>query len=110
VLAADRSPLQAQGGKVIVEHTNINPTRPRTSATSGTPCWRTHCAQPQTLGRRVEIQNYIDHTAFSGDLCRLSRVRGRIWRGAAKYDAAALPRARLRLTTAWDLYAEVTRF
>jgi arginyl-tRNA synthetase len=114
-LAADRSARHASGGKVIVEHTNINPNKAAhighlRNAVLGDTLVRSL----KQLGRRIEIQNYIDDTGVQvADLV----VGFLVLRGEdlaairAKYDEAALRARGLRFDyVAWDLYAEVTRF
>ena len=114
-LTADRSPRGAPGGKVVVEHTNINPNKAAhighlRNAVLGDTLVR--CLRQ--LGRSVEIQNYIDDTGVQvADLVvgfvvlrgeDLAAVR-------AKYDEAALAERHERFDViAWDLYAEVTRY
>jgi arginyl-tRNA synthetase len=114
-LVADRSPREVSGGKIIVEHTNINPNKAAhighlRNAVLGDTLVRSL----KQLGRRVEIQNYIDDTGVQvADLV----VGFLVLRGEdlaavkAKYDEGEL-RARGRRFDylAWDLYAEVTRF
>jgi len=114
-LIADRSPRPVPGGKIIVEHTNINPNKAAhighlRNAVLGDTLVR--CLKQ--LGRSVEIQNYIDDTGVQvADLVvgflvlrgdDLSAVR-------EKYGEAALAARGERFDyLAWDLYAEVTRF
>jgi arginyl-tRNA synthetase len=62
-LTADRTPREPSGGKVIVEHTNINPNKAAhighlRNAVLGDTLVR--CLKQ--LGRSVETQNYIDDT------------------------------------------------
>ncbi len=114
-LAADRSPRPGAGGKVIVEHTNINPNKAAhighlRNAVLGDTLVR--CLRQ--LGRDVEIQNYIDDTGVQvadlvvGFLVVLGEDFATVH---AKYDEAALAARGLRFDyIAWDLYADVTRF
>jgi len=114
-LVADRAPEETAGGKVIVEHTNINPNKAAhighlRNAVLGDTLVR--CLKQ--LGRRVEVQNYIDDTGVQvADLV----VGFRVLRGedlAAVRDTYAESRLAARGLrfdfVAWDLYAEVTRF
>ena len=114
-LVGDRSPAAATGGKVIVEHTNINPNKAAhighlRNAVLGDTLVR--CLRQ--LGRRVEVQNYIDDTGVQvADLV----VGFRLLRGEdleavrARYDEARLLARGERFDfIAWDLYAEVTRY
>ncbi len=114
-LVADRSPRPVPGGKIIVEHTNINPNKAAhighlRNAVLGDTLVRFL----RQLGRTVEIQNYIDDTGVQvADLVvgflvlrgqDLSAVR-------EKFDETALAARGERFDVlAWDLYAEVTRF
>jgi arginyl-tRNA synthetase len=114
-LAAVRSPPRAAGGKIVVEHTNINPNKAAhighlRNAVLGDTLVRSL----RQLGRSVEIQNYIDDTGVQvADLV----VGFLVLRGEdletvqSKYGAAALRARGERFDfLAWDLYAEVTRF
>jgi arginyl-tRNA synthetase len=103
------------GDKIIVEHTNINPNKAAhighlRNAVLGDTLVRAL----RRLGRRVEVQNYIDDTGVQvADLV----VGFRVLRGqdleavrAAHGDepgAAGGPRFDF---ICWDLYAEVTRY
>jgi arginyl-tRNA synthetase len=114
-LVADRSPRPASGGKVVVEHTNINPNKAAhighlRNAVLGDTLVRCQ----RQLGRRVEIQNYIDDTGVQvADLV----VGFLVLRGEdlaavrANYGEETLRARGERFDyLAWDLYAEVTRF
>ncbi len=114
-LIADRSPRPVPGGKIIVEHTNINPNKAAhighlRNAVLGDTLVRFL----RQLGRSVEIQNYIDDTGVQvADLV----VGFLVLRGEdlaavrEKYDEARLAARGERFDVlAWDLYAEVTRF
>jgi arginyl-tRNA synthetase len=114
-LVSDRQARAVEGGKTIVEHTNINPNKAAhighlRNAVLGDTLVR--CLGQ--LGRRVEVQNYIDDTGVQvADLV----VGFRVLRGEeletvrAKFDEAALASRGERFDfVAWDLYAEVTRF
>ena len=114
-LTADRAPRPAAGGKIIVEHTNINPNKAAhighlRNAVLGDTLVR--CLRQ--LGRAVEIQNYIDDTGVQvADLVvGFQIVLGEDLAAVlAKYDEAALAERGLRFDyVAWDLYADVTRF
>jgi arginyl-tRNA synthetase len=96
----------AGGGKVVVEHTNINPNKAAhighlRNAVLGDVLVRVLRA----LGRPVEVQNYIDDTGVQlADVvvgfCDL--------RGLGREEVAALPEPFDFLC--WDLYAEVGRW
>jgi arginyl-tRNA synthetase len=102
-------------GKIVVEHTNINPNKAAhighlRNAVLGDTLVR----YLRRLGHRVEVQNYIDDTGVQvADLVvgflhlkdeNLAAVRDR-------YAEATLRDRGERFDfIAWDLYAEVTRF
>ena len=102
-------------GKVIVEHTNINPNKAAhighlRNAVLGDTLVR--CLR--RLGRTVEVQNYIDDTGVQlADL-----VVGFLVLRGERPDEVAERYAESRLAergerfdyVAWDLYAEVTRY
>jgi arginyl-tRNA synthetase len=103
------------GGKVIVEHTNINPNKAAhighlRNAVLGDTLVRFL----RRLGREVEVQNYIDDTGVQvADLT----VGFQILRGEGlhevreRYSEERLRNEGRRFDyIAWDLYAEVTRY
>jgi arginyl-tRNA synthetase len=103
------------GDKIIVEHTNINPNKAAhighlRNAVLGDTLVRAL----RRLGRRVEVQNYIDDTGVQvADLV----VGFRLLRGqdleavrAAHGDESGAGGGRRFDFIAWDLYAEVTRY
>jgi arginyl-tRNA synthetase len=101
--------------KVIVEHTNINPNKAAhighlRNAVLGDTLVRFL----RRLGRRVEVQNYIDDTGVQvADLVVGFRVlrNEELEEVAARYSERALADRGERFDyVAWDLYAEVTRF
>jgi arginyl-tRNA synthetase len=114
-LVDDRAAPPASGGKVIVEHTNINPNKAAhighlRNAVLGDTLVRIL----RRLGRPVEVQNYIDDTGVQvADLVvgfvvlrgeDLAAVRDR-------YSEERLVARGERFDyVAWDLYAEVTRW
>ena len=115
-LAGERKvPTEDAGSKVIVEHTNINPNKAAhighlRNAVLGDTLVR--CLRH--LGRRVEVQNYIDDTGVQvADLV----VGFNVLRGEGpaevreRYTPARLCERGERFDyIAWDLYAEVTRY
>jgi arginyl-tRNA synthetase len=114
-LLPEAAPDPPAGDKVVVEHTNINPNKAAhighlRNAVLGDTLVRVL----RRLGRRVEVQNYIDDTGVQvADLV----VGFRVLRGQdleairSAYDEAALAARGERFDyVAWDLYAEVTRF
>ena len=112
----DPRAARAEGNdKTIVEHTNINPNKAAhighlRNAVLGDTLVRSL----RWLGRRVEVQNYIDDTGVQvADLV----VGFRALRGEelddvrSRYAETALAARGERFDYAcWDLYAEVTRF
>jgi arginyl-tRNA synthetase len=105
-------------GKTIVEHTNINPNKAAhighlRNAVLGDVLARTLAF----LGRRVEIQNYLDDTGVQvadvvAGLTRLKGVRSkediqRAIRGEPLPDGSRHPKGIAYLC--WDVYAEVSR-
>jgi arginyl-tRNA synthetase len=114
-VASGAPPPAPLAGKVIVEHTNINPNKAAhighlRNAVLGDTLVRFL----RRLGRQVEVQNYIDDTGVQvADLV----VGFRVLRGEeldavrVRYDEAALAARGERFDyVAWDLYAEVTRY
>jgi len=108
---AQRPAVSPAGGKIIVEHTNINPNKAahighlRNAALGDTLA---RCLR--FLGRRVEVQNYIDDTGVQvADLIiGITRLE--------KLDLDGVKRLETELEKAgkpldhycWDLYARVT--
>jgi arginyl-tRNA synthetase len=115
-LTAGGGPVPEQGGgKVIVEHTNINPNKAAhighlRNAVLGDTLVRFL----RRLGKRAEVQNYIDDTGVQvADLV----VGFQILRGEGidevreRYSEERMLREGKRFDyIAWDLYAEVTRY
>jgi len=105
---------EASGGKIIVEHTNINPNKAAhighlRNAVLGDTLVRFL----RRLGRRVETQNYIDDTGVQvADLVvGFLHLRNEDLDGIReRYAEPTLRAAGQRFDyIAWDLYAEVTR-
>ena len=103
---AEPQPLAAREGKVVIEHTNINPNKAAhighlRNAVLGDVL--AHCAR--ALGYPTEVQNYIDDTGVQlADV-----VVGFVdLRGQSLEQVAALPEPFDYLC--WDLYAEVGRW
>lgn len=124
MLAAPEEP-EAAGGKVIVEHTNINPNKAAhighlRNAVLGDVLVHLF----RRLGKRVEVQNYLDDTGVQvadvvfglehpGDLAepqRAAALAAEIREVLAAFpdDAPGVAPRRLGDLT-WDLYALVTR-
>ena len=117
-LAAGASVPQGRAGKVIVEHTNINPNKAAhighlRNAVLGDVLVRAL----RHLGFPVEVQNYLDDTGVQvadvvAGLIHLQKVTtaeaaGRVIRESRLPDATASPKGFAYLC--WDLYAEVGR-
>jgi arginyl-tRNA synthetase len=124
LLAASHEPASAEGpAKLIVEHTNINPNKAAhighlRNAVLGDVLVRTF----RRLGRRVEIQNYLDDTGVQvadvvvalehadalADPKRAAALGAEIREilEAFPHDAPGVPGRRLG-DLAWDLYALV---
>jgi arginyl-tRNA synthetase len=121
---ATRAPAE-DAGKIIVEHTNINPNKAAhighlRNAVLGDVLVRNF----RRLGRRVEVQNYLDDTGVqvadvvvglthAGELSDPGRARSlasEIEEALAAFplDAPGVPMRRLGDLT-WDLYALVGR-
>ncbi|HEX6850775.1 MAG TPA: arginine--tRNA ligase [Candidatus Polarisedimenticolaceae bacterium] len=107
--------IGGEAGKIVVEHTNINPNKAAhighlRNAVLGDTLVRFL----SRLGRRVEVQNYIDDTGVQvADLV----VGFRVLRGEElaqvreRYAEQTLAARGERFDyIAWDLYAEVTRY
>jgi arginyl-tRNA synthetase len=102
-------------GKIVVEHTNINPNKAAhighlRNAVLGDTLVRFL----RRLGRRVEVQNYIDDTGVQvADLVvgfRVLRNEG-LTEVRERYTVECLRERGERFDyIAWDLYADVTRF
>jgi arginyl-tRNA synthetase len=108
-------PAGVGDGKVIVEHTNINPNKAAhighlRNAVLGDTLVRFL----RRLGRTVEVQNYIDDTGVQvADLVvGFQQLRGEgLEEVLERYSEEELQRRGERFDyIAWDIYAEVTRF
>jgi arginyl-tRNA synthetase len=117
-MQAEPPPAPLRPGKTIVEHTNINPNKAAhighlRNAVLGDVLARTL----GFLGRRVEIQNYLDDTGVQvadvvAGLTRLKGVRTeddvrRAIRGEPLPDGSQHPKGLAYLC--WDVYAEIAR-
>jgi arginyl-tRNA synthetase len=117
-MLADPPPATARPGKVIVEHTNINPNKAAhighlRNAVLGDVLARTL----SFLGRSVEIQNYLDDTGVqvADVVAGLTRLKGvaseedvrRAIRGEPLPDGSRHPKGLAYLC--WDVYAEIAR-
>ena len=104
-------PAPAVGGKVIVEHTNINPNKAahighlRNAALGDTLA---RCLR--FLGRRVEVQNYIDDTGVQvADLViGISHLEKLDLQGVLRLEAELERQGRPLDHYCWDLYSRVT--
>ncbi|MDR1728509.1 MAG: arginine--tRNA ligase [Acidobacteriota bacterium] len=101
-----RTAAPEEGGKVVVEHTNINPNKAAhighlRNATLGDTFVR--CLR--FLGRRVEVQNYLDNTGVqvADVVVGLERMMGKtladLDKVEGKFDYFC-----------WDVYAKVSEF
>ena len=117
-MLADRPVAPARPGKIIVEHTNINPNKAAhighlRNAVLGDVLARTL----SFLGHSVEIQNYLDDTGVqvADVVAGLMRLKGvaseddvrRAIRGEPLPDGSLHPKGLAYLC--WDVYAEIAR-
>ena len=117
-MLADPQVAPARPGKIIVEHTNINPNKAAhighlRNAVLGDVLARTL----SFLGHRVEIQNYLDDTGVqvADVVAGLTRLKGvaseddvrRAIRGEPLPDGSRHPKGLAYLC--WDVYAEIAR-
>ena len=117
-MLAGSPPLPARPGKVIVEHTNINPNKAAhighlRNAVLGDVLGRTL----SFLGRSVEIQNYLDDTGVqvADVVVGLTRLKGvtseddvrRAIAGGPLPDGSRHPKGLAYLC--WDVYADIAR-
>ena len=106
---SDAKPPRARGPKAIIEHTNINPNKAAhighlRNAVLGDTLVR----MLRALGRRVEVQNYIDNTGVQvADVVAGFRfLRGM---GPAQVRALARDSGTRFDFYCWDLYAEISQ-
>jgi arginyl-tRNA synthetase len=105
-------PAPPSGGKVIVEHTNINPNKAahighlRNAALGDTLA---RCLR--FLGRRVEVQNYIDDTGVQvADLIiGITRLEKLDLQGVLDLEKDLERQGKPLDYYCWDLYARVTQ-
>ena len=105
-------PATPSGGKVIVEHTNINPNKAahighlRNAALGDTLA---RCLR--FLGRRVEVQNYIDDTGVQvADLViGITRLEKLDLNGVLALEKELERQGKPLDYYCWDLYARVTQ-
>ena len=117
-MLADPAAAPARPGKIIVEHTNINPNKAAhighlRNAVLGDVLARTL----SFLGHTVEIQNYLDDTGVqvADVVAGLTRLKGvaseddvrRAIRGEPLPDGSRHPKGLAYLC--WDVYAEIAR-
>lgn len=116
-MLAPRTAVRATGGKIVVEHTNINPNKAAhighlRNAVLGDTLVR--CLRAQ--GRFVEVQNYIDDTGVqvADALVALTELAGLDYSGVQALQQLAEQRAAVDGHgidhDLWDLYARVTRW
>jgi len=105
-------PAAPSGGKIIVEHTNINPNKAahighlRNAALGDTLA---RCLR--FLGRRVEVQNYIDDTGVQvADLIiGITRMEKLDLEGVKRLESELERRGVPLDHYCWDLYSRVTQ-
>ena len=114
-LTADREPEGSVPGKIIVEHTNINPNKAAhighlRNAVLGDTLVR----YLRQLGHSVEVQNYIDDTGVqvADLLVGFRHIRGmQLADVRERYITERLQPESTRFDyLCWDLYAEVTQW
>jgi arginyl-tRNA synthetase len=102
--SASAKPAAASGGKIIVEHTNINPNKAaHIGHLRNAVLGDTFVRMLRSLGRRVEVQNYIDNTGVQvADVV----VGFHYVERKTPADVAELIRTHPRFDyLCWDLYA-----
>jgi len=101
----------APGGKVIVEHTNINPNKAaHIGHLRNAVLGDTLARSLKALGHRVEVQNYIDDTGVQvADLAiGMTRLEKLDLEGVRRLEAGLAAERRPLDHYCWDLYARVT--
>jgi len=105
--AVSKSPAEQTAGKIIVEHTNINPNKAaHIGHLRNAVLGDTFVRMLRAAGRRVEVQNYIDNTGVQvADVV----VGFHYLEKKSPADVAALIAAGGRFDYyCWDLYARVS--
>jgi arginyl-tRNA synthetase len=108
--ATDRASLPSLEGKVVVEHTSINPNKAaHIGHLRNAILGDTFVRLLRFRGNQVEVQNYIDNTGVQvADVVvgfihlekkNLEQVEGLIWDSSQRFDYLC-----------WDLYAKVFQF
>ncbi len=110
LVRGERDEPPEAGGKIIVEHTNINPNKAaHIGHLRNAALGDTFVRILRARGHRVEVQNYIDNTGVQvADVV----VGFRYLEGKTEADVESLvadPAARFDYYC-WDLYARVSRF
>ena len=96
-------------GKIIVEHTNINPNKAaHIGHLRNAVLGDTFVRMLRARGRRVEVQNYIDNTGVQvADVV----VGFHRWKGQSPDEVARLAREHERFDyLCWDLYARISAY
>lgn len=101
-------PLQQASGKVIVEHTNINPNKAaHIGHLRNAVLGDTFVRMLRAAGRRVEVQNYIDNTGVQvADVV----VGFHYLENKSPQDVKELIRQARFDYYCWDLYARVSQY
>lgn len=101
-------PLQQNTGKVIVEHTNINPNKAaHIGHLRNAVLGDTFVRMQRAAGRRVEVQNYIDNTGVQvADVV----VGFHYLENKSPQDVKELIRQPKFDYYCWDLYARVSQY
>jgi arginyl-tRNA synthetase len=110
LLRGDAEPVPGAGEKIIVEHTNINPNKAaHIGHLRNTTLGDTFVRMMRSMGRRVEVQNYIDNTGVQvADVVvgfqhlehkSAADVRALLTDPAVRFDYYC-----------WDLYARISAY
>jgi arginyl-tRNA synthetase len=118
LLAAEPAPPAARPGKIVVEHTNINPNKAAHIGHLRNAALGDVLARTLTfLGHRVEVQNYLDDTGVqvADVVAGLQHIKGvrsaedmrRAATGGPLPDGSSHPKGLAYLC--WDVYADVAK-
>jgi arginyl-tRNA synthetase len=109
VLRAASEPIAAYGGKIIVEHTNINPNKAaHIGHLRNAILGDTFVRMLRAIGHKVEVQNYIDNTGVQvADV--VAGFKHLLNKDAAEVEAMIHDPATRFDYRCWDVYAAVSR-
>ncbi|HLN92856.1 MAG TPA: arginine--tRNA ligase [Thermoanaerobaculia bacterium] len=118
LLVAEPAPPAARPGKIVVEHTNINPNKAAHIGHLRNAALGDVLARTLTfLGHRVEVQNYLDDTGVqvADVVAGLQHIKGvrsaedmrRAATGGPLPDGSSHPKGLAYLC--WDVYADVAK-